>query len=93
MTRTRMIVMTGLVAAVLATGCSSTVLNQGGDTSCTDFTAADEAKQNETLTKMVTDEGNSEPANLELAAVRTSVQAYCRTVGKPDSKISEAPRL
>ncbi|MCV7192661.1 hypothetical protein H7I02_07600 [Mycolicibacterium brumae] len=89
-----MIVMSGLAAAAVLTGCSSGgVLNQGGDTSCKDFLASEEKDQNETITKMLTDEGKNAPANLELAAVRTSINTYCQTVGTPDSKISQAPRL
>ena len=89
----RMIVMSGLAAAALATGCSSAVVNQGGDTSCKDFNGFDEAKQNETITTMLTDEGKNEPSNLELAAVRASITTYCQTVGTPESKVSQAPRL
>ena len=36
---------TALTATALLTGCSGTVLNKGGDTTCQDFTAADEKTQ------------------------------------------------
>ena len=67
--------------------------NQGGDTRCEDYLAADEAQQNESITKMLTDEGKNEPANTELAGTRLSVTTYCQTVGTPDSTIKEAPHL
>ena len=77
------------VVAVLA-GCSS---NKGGDTTCKEFTAADEKTQNETITKMLTDQGKNEPSNLELSATRAAVSGYCQTLGTPDTKISQAPHL
>jgi acid stress chaperone HdeA len=93
MKRFTTLLMSALAAATLATACSSTVINQGGDTKCKDFTAADEKKQNEAVTKMLTDEGKNEPSNLELSGTRLAVQTYCQTVATPDSKISEAPHL
>lgn len=83
----------GLAVVALATGCSSSVANQGGDTKCKDFTSADEKTQNEAITKMLKDQGKNEPANLELAGTRLSVQTYCQTAGTQDSRISEAPHL
>ncbi|MGB3351540.1 MAG: hypothetical protein WBB00_02070 [Mycobacterium sp.] len=82
------------LAAILS-GCSQVeeVTNQGGDTSCEDYLAADEAEQNESITKMLTDEGKNEPANTELAGTRLSVTTYCQTVGTPESTIKEAPHL
>ena len=83
----------GLAAAALATGCSSTIANQGGDTKCKDFTSADEKTQNEAITKMLKDEGKNEPANLELTGTRLAVQTYCQTAGAQDTRISEAPHV
>ena len=48
MKRISTLIVTGLAAAALATGCSSAVTNQGGDTKCSDFTSSDEKTQNET---------------------------------------------
>lgn len=93
MMRMQMILASGVAAATLLTGCSTAVMNSGGDTTCKDFTAADEKRQNESITKMLTDEGKSAPANLELAGTRIAVQTYCQTVGTPDSKISQAPHM
>ncbi len=93
MNRLMTMVIAGLAAATLATGCSSTVMNQGGDTKCKDFTAADEKTQNETITKMLKDEGKNEPSNIELTGTRMAVQTYCQTVGTPDGPISQAPHL
>ena len=83
-----------LASAAVLVGCSQVeeVTNEGGDTTCEDFLAADEASQNES-TKMLTDEGKNEPANAELAGTRVSITTYCQTVGTPDTAIKEAPHL
>lgn len=93
MTRWTTMLATALTATALITGCSSTLMNKGGDTACKDFTAADEKTQNETITKMLKDEGKNAPSNIELSATRVAVQAYCKSVATPDSKISQAPHL
>jgi acid stress chaperone HdeA len=80
------------IAALLLSGCSaSQIINTGGDTKCKDFTAQDEKKQDQEISKMLKDKSGAEPSNLEITATRVSASAYCQTVGKPDSKISEAP--
>jgi acid stress chaperone HdeA len=80
------------IAALLFSGCSvSQVINTGGDTKCKDFTTQDEKKQNDEVSKMLKDKSGADPANLEITATRLSAATYCQTVGKPDSKISEAP--
>jgi acid stress chaperone HdeA len=93
MNRLMTLVITGCAAAAVATGCSSGVINQGGDTKCEDFIGFDDKKQNETISKMLTDEGKNEPSNIELTATRTAVQTYCQTVGTPDTPIKQAPHL
>lgn len=91
MKRTAAVVATAFISVFLP-GCSpSEVVNTGGDTKCKDFIAQDEKKQNEELAKMLKDKSGVEPSGLELSATHVSVSTYCRTVGKPDSKISEAP--
>ena len=80
------------IAMLLFSGCSaSQVINTGGDTKCKDFTTQDEKKQNEEISKMLKDKSGAEPTNLEISATRLSAMTYCQTVGKEDSKISEAP--
>jgi acid stress chaperone HdeA len=80
------------IAMLLFSGCSaSQVINTGGDTKCKDFTTQDEKKQNEEISKMLKDKSGAEPTNLEISATRLSALTYCQTVGKEDSKISEAP--
>jgi acid stress chaperone HdeA len=80
------------IAALMFSGCSpSQVINTGGDTKCKDFTTQDEKKQNDEVSKMLKDKSGADPANLQITATRLSVATYCQTVGKPDSKISEAP--
>lgn len=80
------------LGVLLSNGCSaSQVVNTGGDTKCKDFVDQDEKKQDDEITKMLKDHSGTEPASLEISATRLSVSAYCKTLGKPDSKISEAP--
>ncbi|OBK24024.1 hypothetical protein A5634_04480 [Mycobacterium asiaticum] len=81
-----------VIAALMFSGCSaSKIINTGGDTKCKDFVSQDEKKQSEEVSKMLKDKSGAEPSSIEITATRVSVQAYCQTVGKPDSKISEAP--
>ncbi|MFZ0228515.1 MAG: hypothetical protein WA622_21290 [Mycobacterium sp.] len=80
------------IAALLFSGCSvSQVINTGGDTKCKDFTTQDEKKQNDEVSKMLKDKSGADPSNLEITATRLSAATYCQTIGKPDTKISEAP--
>jgi acid stress chaperone HdeA len=80
------------IAALLFSGCSaSQIINTGGDTKCKDFTSQDEKKQNEEVGKMLKDNSGADPATLQITATRLSAATYCQTLGKPDSKISEAP--
>jgi acid stress chaperone HdeA len=80
------------VAALLLGGCSaSQIINTGGDTKCKDFTTQDEKKQNDEVSKMLKDQHGTDPSNLEISATRLSAATYCQTLGKPDTKISEAP--
>lgn len=81
-----------VAAALLFSGCSaSEVVNTGGDTKCKDFTTQDEKKQNEEISKMLKDKSGADPSNMEISVTRLSADTYCKTVGKPDTKISEAP--
>ncbi|MFZ0902375.1 MAG: hypothetical protein WAN71_00515 [Mycobacterium sp.] len=80
------------IAAVLLSGCSaSQIINTGGDTKCKDFTSQDEKKQDSEVSKMLKDKSGADPSNLEITATRLSAATYCQTLGKPDTKISEAP--
>jgi acid stress chaperone HdeA len=88
----RTVAATIATAALLLSGCSaSQIINTGGDTKCKDFTTQDEKKQNDEVTKMLKDKSGADPTNLELTATRLSAATWCQTLGKPDSKISEAP--
>lgn len=85
-------VATMATAMLLFSGCSaSQVINTGGNTRCKDFTTQDEKKQNDEISKMLKDKSGAEPHNLQISATRLSALTYCQTVGKPDSKISQAP--
>jgi len=80
------------IAALLFSGCSaSQIINTGGDTKCKDFTTQDEKKQTDEISKMLKDKSGTDPTNLEISATRAAALVYCQTLGKPDSKISEAP--
>jgi acid stress chaperone HdeA len=88
----RTVAAAGAIAALLISGCSaSQIINTGGSTKCKDFTTQDEKKQDSEVSKMLKDKSGAEPSNLELTATRTSAVLYCRTLGKPDSPISDAP--
>lgn len=79
-------------AAGVITGCSaSEIVNTGGDTKCKDFATQDEKKQNDEVSKMLKDKSGKDPTNLEISATKASVTIYCQTLGKEDTKISEAP--
>ena len=85
-------VLAASAAAVALSGCSaSEIVNTGGDTKCKDFVTQDEKKQNDEVSKMLKDKSGQDPSNLEITATKTSVTLYCQTVGKEDTKISEAP--
>ena len=90
MKRFGLLATTGLAAAMLFSGCST---NSGGDTTCKEFNTADEATQNSAVSEMLKDEKGTDPSNLEITASRVSALAYCKTVGKEDTKIREAPRV
>ncbi|MFL0276030.1 hypothetical protein [Mycobacterium sp. SMC-19] len=80
------------LGVLISSGCSaSQVINTGGDTKCKDFVDQDEKKQDDEITKMLKDKSGADPSNLEISATRLSVSTYCKTLGKPESKISEAP--
>lgn len=80
------------MAVMLSSACSaSQIVNTGGDTKCKDFTSQDEKKQNDEVSKMLKDKSGADPTNVEISATRLSAVTYCQTLGKPDSKISEAP--
>jgi acid stress chaperone HdeA len=73
-------------------GCSaSEIVNTGGDTKCKDFLTQDEKKQNDEVSKMLKDSSGQDPTNLEITATKASAVIYCQTLGKEDTKISEAP--
>jgi acid stress chaperone HdeA len=80
------------IAALLSGACSaSQIVSTGGGTKCKDFTTQDEKKQSDEVTKMLKDKNGSDPTNIEISATRLSALTYCQTLGKPDTKISEAP--
>jgi acid stress chaperone HdeA len=96
LTLMRMKAMTSVVAASMAlgallSGCGAKV--EGGDTSCKDYMAANDADQQTAVSKMLKDEKGTDAAQLEVTGTKLSVQTFCQTAGKEDSKIKEAPHL
>ncbi|MDT5072561.1 MAG: acid stress chaperone HdeA [Mycobacterium sp.] len=92
----RMKVMTSVIAAgltfgALVSGCGAKV--EGGDTSCKDYVSANDADQQTAVSKMLKDEKGTDAAQLEITGTKLSVQTFCQTAGKEDSKIKEAPHL
>lgn len=84
--------LTTVAAAGLLVGCSAPSIT-GGDTSCKSFLGADEKTQTDAVAKMLKDEKGQDAAQLEITGTRLSVQTFCQTAGKQDSKIKEAPHL
>ena len=76
---------------MLLIGCSPAAT--GGDTTCKNFSSADQKTQDEAVSKMLKDEKGSEPVQLMVTGTRIAVQGFCQTAGKADSKIKEAPHL
>lgn len=81
----------GFAVATLLSGCGAKV--EGGDTSCKDYMAANDADQQTAVSKMLKDEKGTDAAQLEITGTKLSVQTFCQTAGKEDSKIKEAPHL
>lgn len=74
-------------------GCSSItdkITNKGGDTTCKEFNDQDDDKQRSEVTKMLKDQNGKEASNMEVSATRVAVEAFCKTLGKDSSKISDA---
>jgi acid stress chaperone HdeA len=83
-----------VVTVVAATGfvlggCAS-ITNKGGDTTCKEFTGQDEDKQKSEVAKMLKDQNGKEASQLEISGMRVAVEAFCKTLGKDSSKISDA---
>jgi acid stress chaperone HdeA len=96
LTLKRMTVMTSVVAAgvalsALLSGCGAKA--EGGDTSCKEYLAANDADQQTAVSKMLKDEKGTDAAQLEITGTKLSVGTFCQTAGKEDSKIKEAPHL
>ncbi|MDV3125493.1 hypothetical protein M1247_11265 [Mycobacterium sp. 21AC1] len=91
MRRSAGVLFAGLVAGAMLVGCSPSVT--GGDTACEDFIGQDEKTQNDAVAKMLKDEKGADATQLEITGTRLSVQTFCQTAGKQDSKIKEAPHL
>jgi acid stress chaperone HdeA len=80
-----------MALGVLLSGCGAKV--EGGDTSCKDYMKANDGDQQTAVSKMLKDEKGTDAAQLEITGTKLSVQTFCQTAGKEDSKIKEAPHL
>lgn len=75
------------VAALTLTGCTK----QGGDTTCEDYQKMSDSDQREQVTKLYKDKHNEEPSALIVTGLQQQAIVFCKTSGKPDSKIKEIP--
>ncbi|TWS22685.1 hypothetical protein FK268_18305 [Tsukamurella sputi] len=75
------------VAALTLTGCTK----QGGDTTCENYQKMSDADQREQVTKLYKDKHNEEPSAIIVSGLQQQAIVYCKTTGKPDSKIKEIP--
>ncbi|AUN39861.1 Uncharacterised protein (plasmid) [Tsukamurella tyrosinosolvens] len=75
------------VAALTLTGCTK----QGGDTTCENYQKMSDADQREQVTKLYKDKHGDEPSALVITGLQQQAVVYCKTAGKPDSKIKEIP--
>jgi acid stress chaperone HdeA len=76
----------GAVAAIILSGCSS---NDAGATKCKDFDTQDVKTQNSEVAAMLKDEKGKDVSNFEITATRLSALAFCKSVGKQNSTISD----
>ncbi|GAA1088108.1 hypothetical protein [Tsukamurella spumae] len=74
------------IVFVLA-GCTK----QGGDTTCQNYLKMSDSDQREQVTSLYKDKHGDEPSALVVSGLQQQAILYCKTVGKPDSKIKEIP--
>lgn len=74
-----------LMAATLA-ACSGG--SDGGATACGDYLDKDTSGKNDVISDYLDELGESNPSNMEIAAVRTTITAYCHTVGSNTTTIN-----
>lgn len=91
MNRSAGMLFSGLIAGVMLAGCSPAV--SGGDTSCKNYLSQGEQTQTDAVATMLKDEKGTDAPQLEITGTKLSVQTFCQTAGKEDSKIKEAPHL
>jgi acid stress chaperone HdeA len=89
MKRSAALLASGLIAGAALVWCSPAVT--GGDTSCKDYSGADDKTQNDAVSKMLKDEKGTDATQIEITATKLAVGTWCSSLGKPDSKIKEAP--
>lgn len=91
MKRIRTLVVTGAAAAAVLSGCRPPSSIRAATPPAKDFIVAEQPKQAEAVSKMLTDEHGTDPANLEITATRIAALTYCQMLGKEDTKIRESP--
>ncbi|GAB3134881.1 hypothetical protein GCM10027289_27630 [Tsukamurella serpentis] len=75
------------VAALVLAGCSK----QGADTTCENYQKMSDADQREQVTKLYKDKHGEEPSSIVVGGLQQQAILFCKTAGKPDSKIKEIP--
>lgn len=79
-----------LCAAGLLSGCSAAA-PKGGDTTCGEFNKMNKEDQTGVIRQMISEDGNSEPANIEVNGKLVSAQLYCKTLASDSNTVREAP--
>ena len=77
-----------LSVAALA-GCGALDNNQGGDTNCGDFLEMSNDDQRDVITTYLDEQGNSNPAGLDVNLTLQSATLYCNTMGSAEDPIRD----
>lgn len=89
MDRLGITIVTAFAAAAFGLSGCAAITEKGGDTTCKEFSAQDDAKREAAVAAMLKKKDGKEASHLEITATRMAVQAYCKTLGKDSSKIDE----
>ncbi|MET9328675.1 hypothetical protein [Tsukamurella sp. NPDC003166] len=76
-----------LAVAFVLVGCTK----QGGDTTCENYQKMSDSDQRDQVTKLYKDKHDQEPSAIVVSGLQQQALLYCKTAGKPDSKIKEIP--
>jgi acid stress chaperone HdeA len=74
----------GAVLVAGVAGCSAS--NNGGSTTCKQYSSLNSDERKDTIKKMLNDRGE-DPSNGKISLTKASIIAYCATAGSDDSTI------